>query len=68
MLRGLPLSQTTGTIYQAPPSLTSQVAGLGLAGAGAYGLYNQATRKKGGAIKEKKAPAGLAELAVYKMA
>ena len=68
MLRGLPLSQTTGTTYQAPPSMLSQVAGLGMAGAGAYGLYNKGF-KKGGKVKaEKKAPAGLADLAVYKMA
>ena len=39
MLRGLPLSQSTQSIYQAPPSLTSQVAGLGLAGYGAYKTF-----------------------------
>lgn len=35
MLRGLPLSQQTQTMYQAPPSQMSQLAGLGM---GAYGL------------------------------
>lgn len=35
MLRGLPLSQQTQTMYQAPPSQMSQLAGLGM---GAYGV------------------------------
>jgi hypothetical protein len=46
--------------YQAPPSMTSQLAGLGTAGLGAYGMYNAATRgggptpfKKGGLVKYK---------------
>lgn len=66
MLRGLPLQTATTQSYQAAPSMTSQLTGLGLAGAGMYGLAN---RKKGGAIKEPKdkAPAGLAELALMKM-
>lgn len=34
-LRGLPLSQTNQTQYAAPPSMTSQLMGLGM---GAYGL------------------------------
>ena len=39
--------------YQAPPSMVSQIGGLGAAGLGAYGLYNAATKpnKKGGIIK-----------------
>lgn len=37
--------------YQAPPSMTSQLAGLGTAGLGAYGMYNAASKKKGGIIK-----------------
>jgi hypothetical protein len=39
--------------YQAPPSMTSQLAGMGTAGLGAYGLYNAANRgfKKGGVVK-----------------
>lgn len=66
MLRGLPLQTTTTQAYQAAPSMTSQLTGLGLAGAGMYGLAN---RKKGGAIKEpkKEVPAGLADLALMKM-
>lgn len=68
MLRGLPLSQTSTAMYQNPSTL-SQVAGLGTAAAGAYGMYKGLGKAKGGTIKEeKKRPAGLAELAVYNMA
>lgn len=66
MLRGLPLSQATQTMFQAPPSMLSQIGGAGLTAAGIYGLTN---RKEGGEIQDpdKKAPAGLAELAIYNM-
>lgn len=70
MLRGLPLSQTASTMYQAPPSLLSQVGGLGLA---AYGMFGNPSgqqgggRKEGGHIKESDAPAGLSELLLYDM-
>jgi hypothetical protein len=47
LLRGLPLQQATTQTYQAAPSTISQIGGLGLAGAGAYGLM----RKEGGIIK-----------------
>ena len=50
MLRGLPLSQQAQTMYQAPPSMLSQAAGIGL---GAYGLnrmFNQPGAKDGGLI------------------
>ena len=60
MLRGLPLTQQSGTVYQTPPSMLSQVAGLGTAALGASKLF-----AKGGAVDD--APAGLAELAVYNM-
>ena len=50
MLRGLPTQQSSTTMYQAPPSTASQVGGLGLAGLGAYGMYNAATKKRGGKI------------------
>ena len=64
ILRGTPMG-TVQTMYSAPPSMGSQLAGLGLAGAGMYGLAN---RKKGGAIKDKaKTRAGLNELALMKM-
>jgi hypothetical protein len=39
MLRGVPLSQQTQQQYTAPPSLTSQLAGLGMAGYGAYKMF-----------------------------
>lgn len=60
MLRGLPLTQQSQTMYQAAPSAVSQVAGLGTAALGASKLF-----AKGGAVDD--APAGLAELAVYNM-
>ena len=64
-LRGLPLSQTSSATYT-NPSMLSQVAGVGLTGAAMAnaGLF----KAKGGSIKEKKRPAGLAELALSKMA
>jgi hypothetical protein len=62
MLRGLPMSQSTQQMFQAPPSAASTAAGLGTA---AYGISKLA---KGGKVKEQKRPAGLAELAISKMA
>jgi hypothetical protein len=58
MLRGLPLSQQTQTMYQAPPSATSQLAGLGTAAYGAYKMFGA----KGGVV-----PDGLMKLALDKM-
>lgn len=49
MLRGLPLQTASTQTYQAAPSMTSQLTGLGLAGAGAYGMAKGA---KGGAVAE----------------
>ena len=72
LTRGLPMQAATTQVYQAAPSLTSQLAGLGTA---AYGLSqlggsnstgSVAGKAKGGKIKEKQ-PAGLAELALMKM-
>ena len=57
MLRGLPLSQTAQTMYTAPPSLGSQLGGLGMAGLGIYGMSG-GFRAKGGVIKEKKMAGG----------
>ena len=68
MLRGLPMQSTTANMYQAAPSNVSQLAGLGMAG---YGLSKMAGAKKGGLPKDfekSKRPAGLAELALSKMA
>jgi hypothetical protein len=52
LLRGLPLQSGTTQMYQAAPSVTSQIAGLGTAGIGAYGL-GKATGvfKEGGQVK-----------------
>jgi hypothetical protein len=69
MLSGLPMQSTVQNVYS-NPSLLSQVAGLGTAAAGAYGLANIGNKvgaKKGGVIKEDKRPAGLAGLALSKM-
>lgn len=62
ILRGVPLTQTGSTLYQAPPSATSQMVGLGTAALGAskLGLF-----KEGGAVNSR--PAGLAELAIHNM-
>jgi len=55
LLRGLPLQSATTQQYQAAPSITSQIAGLGTAGVGAYGL-GKATGifKAGGKVKSYK--------------
>ena len=65
MIRGLPLAQQSATMYAPPPSMLSQVAGLGTAALGASKLF-----AKGGAVEDveyRDKPAGLAELAVYNM-
>jgi len=59
MLRGLPLTQQSGTVYSAPPSMLGQIAGAGIAAKG-LGMF-----AKGGAVDDR--PAGLAELAIYNM-
>lgn len=65
MLAGLPMTSSTQNVYS-NPSMLSQVAGLGTAAAGAYGLSKG--MKKGGDVKDTRRPAGLAELALHKMA
>ena len=64
MIRGLPLTQQSSSIYQAPPSMLSQAVGLGgaaLTGAKLFGA-------KGGATSDLESrPAGLADLAIYQM-
>ena len=69
MLRGLPLSESAQTMYEASPSMISQYGGLALAGYGMYGnpYGQQGGKKEGGHIKESKAPAGLSELLLYDM-
>lgn len=64
MIRGLPMSQLSSTMYQQPPSMVQQVAGLGLTGK-ALGVF-----KKGGVVEDveyREKPAGLADLAIYNM-
>jgi hypothetical protein len=60
MLRGLPLTQQSSTVYNQAPSAISQVAGLGTAALGASKLF-----ARGGSVDER--PAGLAELAIHNM-
>jgi len=64
MLRGLPLTQQSSSVYATPPSMVSQVAGLGgaaLTGAKLFGAAGGAT----GDLERR--PAGLADLAIYQM-
>ena len=56
IIRGLPTSQLGSTMYQAPPSMLTQVAGAGIAAKSA-GLF-----KDGGHVR-----AGLADLAISRM-
>jgi hypothetical protein len=58
MLKGVP-QQTTQAIYQAPPSMTAQLAGLGTAAYGASKLFS-----KEGGLMSSYAGGGLADLAV----
>jgi hypothetical protein len=68
LTRGLPMQASTTQVYQAAPSTASQLAGLGTAAYGLSQLGASTAKAKGGQIKEKKRPAGLAELALSKMA
>lgn len=59
MLRGLPLSQTASTMYQAPASMLTQAAGVGAVGKG-LGIFAE-----GGEVQQQ--PAGLADLALMRI-
>ena len=59
MIRGLPLTQQSQTMYAQPPSMIQQAAGLGITGK-ALGAFAE-----GGSVDER--PAGLADLAIYRM-
>jgi hypothetical protein len=59
MIRGLPLTQQSTSMYAQPPSMVQQVAGLGITGK-ALGAFAE-----GGAVDDR--PAGLADLAIYRM-
>ena len=64
MIRGLPLTQQSQTMYAQPPSAVSQIAGLGgaaLTGAKLFGAAGGAT----GDLERR--PAGLADLTLYQM-
>ena len=64
ILRGLPLTQQSASMYQTPPSMMSQAVGLGgaaLTGAKLFGAAGGAT----GDLESR--PAGLADLAIYNM-
>jgi hypothetical protein len=63
MTSGIPLQSSTQNVYS-NPSTISQVAGLAGTAYMANKMFNSA---KGGAIKEPKRPAGLAELAIHRM-
>jgi hypothetical protein len=64
MLRGAPLSQTGSSVYQAPPSMLSQVGGLG---AMAYGQYLKAPGSKSGGPVKSYASGGLVQIALQKI-
>lgn len=68
MLRGLPLSQQAQQMYQAPPSMLSQIGGLGLTAYGLFGGRNPLIPMgaEGGSTEDiAKRPAGLAELLLH---
>lgn len=64
MLAGLPMQSSVQNVYS-NPSMLSQVAGIGLTGAA---MKNANLFAKGGQVKKDDRPAGLAELAIHKMA
>jgi hypothetical protein len=72
MLRGLPLTQTASTLYQTPPSTGAQVLGAATSLGGAYLMGGRkeggmvSSYANGGAVNSR--PAGLAELALSRMA
>ena len=57
LVHGLPMTQQSASVYQAPPSMLSQVAGAGLTAAALL-------KAKGGAIKKSN---GIMDLALQKM-
>jgi len=65
MLRGLPLSQSAKSIYEAPPSMGSQLGGLGMTALGMYG-QSGGFRAKGGMVGKGYAEGGLMAAKAYK--
>jgi hypothetical protein len=53
MLRGLPLSQAAQQQYTAPPSMVSQLGGLGMSALGIYGMSGGFKGAKGGLLAAK---------------
>lgn len=53
MFRGLPLSQSAAQVYTAPPSMGSQLGGLGMTGLGIYGMSGGFKGAKGGLMDAK---------------
>lgn len=67
MLRGLPLSQSAQTQYNAAPSAASQIGGLGMSALGIYGMsggFGSVPRAKGGIVNA--AQGGLMAAKAYK--
>lgn len=50
MLRGLPLSQSSGQMYNAPPNTASQLGGLGMSALGVYGMSGGFKGANGGIV------------------
>jgi hypothetical protein len=68
MTRGLPLSQYAQSMYQAPPSMLSQIGGAGLTAYGLFGGQNPVFKMaEGGMAEGGSAPAGLADLLLHDM-
>jgi len=70
IVRGTPTTTLGSSMYQQPPSLLNQVAGLGTAAAGLFGAYNQANKPAGarGGQVTKKPQGGLPALLLNSMA
>jgi hypothetical protein len=70
ILTGLPMTSSIQNVYSNPNQL-AQVAGLGLTAASLNNSFGNPLsvnkNAKGGEIKERKRPAGLAELAIHRM-
>jgi hypothetical protein len=65
MLRGLPLSQSSTSMYSAPPSMASQLGGLGTTALGLYGMSG-GFRANGGMVGKGYADGGLLAAQRYK--
>lgn len=69
VLRGAPLTQTGSSVYSQPPSMLSQLGGLGATAIGAFGASGGfgTGKKAGGRIRAKRG-GGLSTLALAKLA